>query len=247
MEQPGLGDRLPFRGPTCGQATLRAVRGLPRAWRSPAASLLRMSRRPGPAAVSGSPAARRVACPGTYWQPRQAAGGSFLRQGPRCQGPGEVDVGAGFRQLLLGLLRRLRAGDVDRTSAPRMADRAVDQGTLRVDALDPCPAEAHSSGGVAVVSRSKCESQAAARCLSFRTRPSILRQAAAAPPSAPGRIQAWSIVRQEYPELVDLAARPRLTRRLGSRTKSAIRRWGGTSAVLRSVVNGGYCLGSVSA
>jgi hypothetical protein len=28
---------------------------------------------------------------------------------------------------------------------------------------------------------------------------------------------------------------------------SAIRRWGGTSAVLRSVVNGGYCLGSVSA
>lgn len=137
MEQPGLGDRLPFRGPTCGQATLRAVRGLPRAWRSPAASLLRMSRRPGPAAVSGSPAARRVACPGTYWQPRQAAGGSFLRQGPRCQGPGEVDVGAGFRQLLLGLLRRLRAGDVDRTSAPRMADRAVDQGTLRVGALDP--------------------------------------------------------------------------------------------------------------
>jgi hypothetical protein len=60
-----------------------------------------------------------------------------LRQGPRCQGPGEVDVGAGFRQLLLGLPRRLRAGDVDRTSAPRMADRAVDQGTLRVDALDP--------------------------------------------------------------------------------------------------------------
>ena len=72
-----------------------------------------------------------------------------------------------------------------------------------------------------MVSRSKCESQAAARCLSFRTRPSILRQAAAAPPSAPGRIQAWSIVRQAYPELVDLAARPRLTRRLGSRTKSA--------------------------
>jgi hypothetical protein len=86
-----------------------------------------------------------------------------------------------------------------------------------------CPADAHSSGGVAVVSRSKCESQAAARCLSFRTRPSILRQAAAAPPSAPGRIQAWSIVRQEYPELVDLAARPRLTRRLGSRAKSAFR------------------------
>jgi len=84
-----------------------------------------------------------------------------------------------------------------------------------------CPADAHSSGSVAVVSRSKCESQAAARCLSFRTRPSILRQAAAAPPSAPGRIQAWSIARQEYPELVDLAARPRLTRRLGSRTKSA--------------------------
>ena len=85
-----------------------------------------------------------------------------------------------------------------------------------------CPADAHSSGGVAVVSRSKCESQAAARCLSFRTRPSILRQAAAAAPSAPGRIQAWSIVRQEYPELVDRAARPRLTRRLGSRTKSAL-------------------------
>ena len=53
------------------------------------------------------------------------------------QGPGEVDVGAGFRQLLLGLPRRLRAGDVDRTSAPRMADRAIDQGTLRVDELDP--------------------------------------------------------------------------------------------------------------
>jgi hypothetical protein len=132
MEQPGLGDRLPFRGPTCGQATLRAVRGLPRAWRSPAASLLRMSRRPGPAAVSGSPAARRVACPGTYWQPRQAAGGSFLRQGP-----GEVDVGADFRQLLLGLPRRLRVGDVDRTYTRRIADRAVDQGMLRVDALDP--------------------------------------------------------------------------------------------------------------
>jgi hypothetical protein len=32
-----------------------------------------------------------------------------------------------------------------------------------------------------------------------------------------------------------------------ARTESAIRRWGGTSAVLRSVVNGGYCLGSVSA
>jgi hypothetical protein len=137
MEQPGLGDRLPFRDPTCGQATLRAVRGLPRAWRSPAASLLRMLRRPGPAAVSGSPAARRVACPGTYWQPRQAARGFVFAPGPRCQGPGEVDVGAGSRQSLLGLPRRLRAGDVDRTSAPRMADRAVDQGMLRVDALDP--------------------------------------------------------------------------------------------------------------
>src|SRR5207245_331414 len=45
------------------------------------------------------------------------------------------------------------------------------------------------------------------------------------PPSAPGRIQARSIVRQEYPELVDLAARPRLTRRPGSRTKSAGRMW----------------------
>jgi hypothetical protein len=42
--------------------------------------------------------------------------------------------------------------------------------------------------------------------------------ASAAPPSAPGRIQARSIVRQEHPELVDLAVRPRLTRRLGSRT-----------------------------
>ena len=82
--------------------------------------------------VSGSPAARRVACPGTYWRPRQAAGGSFLRLGP-----GEVDVGADFRQLLLGLPRRLRVGDVDRTYARRIADRAVDQGMLRVDALDP--------------------------------------------------------------------------------------------------------------
>lgn len=127
MEQPGLGDRLPFRGPTCGQATLRAVRGLPRAWRSPAASLLRMSRRPGPAAVSGSPAARRVACPGTYCSRARPPGVRFCARA-QCQGPGEVDVGAGFRQLLLGLLRRLRAGDVDRTSAPRMADRAVDQG-----------------------------------------------------------------------------------------------------------------------
>ena len=53
-----------------------------------------------------------------------------------------------------------------------------------------CPADAHSSGGVAVVSRSKCESQAAARCLSFRTRPSILRQATfrsvAGRPAEPG-------------------------------------------------------------
>src|SRR6266516_4552110 len=92
MEQPGLGERLPFRGPRlrCGQ-----FGGLPRAWRSPAASLLRMSRRPGPAAVSGSPAARRVACPGTYWQPRQAAGGSFLRQGPGANGGASGPGGSG--------------------------------------------------------------------------------------------------------------------------------------------------------
>jgi hypothetical protein len=56
--------------------------------------------------------------------------------------------------------------------------------------------------------------------------------------TAPGRIQAWSIVRQEYPELVDRAARPRLTRRLGSRTKSAIRTlplWNTSRAALRSL------------
>src|SRR5436190_5953950 len=51
--------------------------------------------------------------------------------------PGEVDIGAGLAQLLLDPLRGLRVGDVDRAAAPRMADRAVDQGMPRIPAQDP--------------------------------------------------------------------------------------------------------------
>src|SRR6266496_2261052 len=93
-----------------------------------------------PARPSGSvrePGGAASSLPGYVLAAAPGRRGFVFAPGPRCQGPGEVDVGAGFRQLLLGLPRRLRAGDVDRTSAPRMADRAVDQGTLRVDALDP--------------------------------------------------------------------------------------------------------------
>ena len=50
------------------------------------------------------------------------------------QRPGEVDIGAGLAQLLLDPLRGLRVGDVDRAAAPRMADRAVDQGMPRIPA-----------------------------------------------------------------------------------------------------------------
>jgi len=52
-----------------------------------------------------------------------------------------------------------------------------------------------------VVSRSRCESHA--RCLSCRTRRSMLGQAAAAPPPACGRTQVRSIIRQECPEPAD--------------------------------------------
>jgi len=40
-------------------------------------------------------------------------------------------------QSLLRTQRGGRVGDVDRAAAPRMADRAVDQGVLRIDAQDP--------------------------------------------------------------------------------------------------------------
>jgi len=119
------------------QATLRAVRGSSAGLaiaRSIATAYV------APARPSGSvrePGGAASSLPGYVLAAAPGRRGFVFAPGPRCQGPGEVDVGAGFRQLLLGLPRRLRAGDVDRTSAPRMADRAVDQGTLRVDALDP--------------------------------------------------------------------------------------------------------------
>jgi len=113
-------------------ATFPPAGGFPHSGRSPAAALRRRWHRTGPATGEEPEGARGVVGAGAHQQPRPLAG--ELEQ---YQGPGEVEVGADLAQLLLGPLRGVRVDDVDRAAAPRMADRAVGHGMLRVDAQHP--------------------------------------------------------------------------------------------------------------